>query len=139
MNPIDFENIVNNQPQAFLQRQYREMFVSHSDWQRVMDNRGEHCEVAVGGSGYSQWFFYHTVDDRLVFVIRSFSTNGDYWSWQMGQPPQPVEMEEHLFDIEVSPIQMNPEDDDNYDDLPDLIEDIDDQQHNRDKFNIFDN
>ena len=84
-----FEEIVNNEPESPLPRLYREMLVSQNDIDRVRNNRGEYCSAPVSGSGYSGWYFYHTMDDRLVFMIVSYGDR-EYWSWQYGVPPESV-------------------------------------------------
>jgi hypothetical protein len=84
----DFEEIVNNQPSAFLERQYRNMYVLQEDIDRVRNNKGEHCFAPVSGSGYCTWYFYHTIDDRLVFIIETWVNHQKHWTWQYGVPPE---------------------------------------------------
>jgi hypothetical protein len=84
----NFEEIVNNQSPALLERQCRNMYISQEDADRVKNNKGEHCCPVITGSGYSNWYFYHTMDDRLVFVIKIWNSNqqDENWSctWQYG-------------------------------------------------------
>jgi len=82
---IDFEKIVTSKKEATLQRQYRDAYINYDDYWRVVNNKGEYSSFATSGSGYSQWYFYHTLDDRLVCVIKSFSS----LSWQNQKPPEP--------------------------------------------------
>ena len=84
----NFEEIVNNQTPAFLERQYRNMYVCQQDIDRVRNNRGEHCFASVSGSGYSSWYFYHTMDDRLVFIIETWLNGQKHLTWQYGVPPE---------------------------------------------------
>lgn len=84
----DFEEIVNNRHPAFLERRYRNMYVLQEDIDRVRNNRGEHCFAPVSGSGYCSWYFYHTMDDRLVFIIETLRNEQKHWTWQYGVPPE---------------------------------------------------
>jgi hypothetical protein len=84
----DFEEIVNNRPPAFLERQYRNMYILQEDIDRVRNNKGEHCFAPVSGSGYCSWYFYHTMDDRLVFIIETWRNEQKQWTWQYGVPPE---------------------------------------------------
>ena len=88
VSPItNFEEIVNRPP-APLDRQYREMVVDFESISRVENNRGEYCDAPVSGAGYSSWYYYHTMDDRLVFIIESYGRLESSWSWQYGSPPR---------------------------------------------------
>lgn len=86
---VNFEEIVS-QPEAFLPRQYRECAISDEAYWRVFNTRGEFANFGTSGSGYANWFMYHTMDDRIVCVICSMSGSGSSWSWQSdGVPPRP--------------------------------------------------
>jgi hypothetical protein len=82
---VNFEEIVN-QPESYLPRQYRECAISSEDYWRVFNNRGESSNFGTSGSGYANWYMYHTMDDRIVCIICSMES----WSWQYdGVPPRP--------------------------------------------------
>ena len=81
---VNFEEIVS-QPEAFLPRQYRECAISNEDYWRVFNTRGEFANFGTSGSGYANWFMYHTMDDRIVCVICSMGNN---WSWQYDGVPR---------------------------------------------------
>jgi len=94
----DFEEIVNNRAPAFLERQYRHMYVVQEDIDRVRNNKGEHCFAPVSGSGYCSWYFYHTMDDRLVFIIETWANEQKHWTWQYGVPPEHEVSEDIILD-----------------------------------------
>ena len=68
-----FENIVNNQEPALLYNPYRNSYISEEDINKVTTTKGAFV------SGDSKWYYYHTLDGRLVFVLNI----GDNWSWQL--------------------------------------------------------
>ena len=81
-----FEEIVN-QPESSLPRQYRECYISPEEYWRVVNTKGESANFGTSGSGYANWYMYHTMDDRLVCMISGI--NGG-WTWQYeGVPPTP--------------------------------------------------
>ena len=84
---VNFEEIVN-QPGASLPRQYRECCISDDEYWRVVNTKGASSNFGTSGSGYANWYMYHTLDGRIVCVICSM--NG-YYSWQYdGVPPKPT-------------------------------------------------
>ena len=76
---VDFEYIIKNFSTTF--RQYRDILISPEDYHRVLSNKGEHAILATSGSGYSQWYLYHAMDNSFVYIIKSFG-NPDSWSWK---------------------------------------------------------
>ena len=100
-----FENIILNQlPEGHnggLMRQYRARVASSSDYQRVVSVSGEFCETPTGGSGYSQWYLYHTRDGRLVTIIKNHGWNDEsIWSWQDNFSKSSIIIEEETDDDE---------------------------------------
>ena len=90
----DFEEVVNK-TSTFLECQYRNMYVLKDEIDRVRNNKAEYCIAPVTGSDYCSWYFYHTMDDRLVFIIESLANEDKQWTWQYGVPP---ELEVHIVD-----------------------------------------
>ena len=82
---IDFEDFVMNTPPSSLERQYTYCDITDDEYYRVYNNRGTFSNFGTGGSGYSNWFMYHTMDGRLVCVICGISGK---WTWQHGGVPQ---------------------------------------------------
>ena len=78
-----FENIFNNTQWNSLNRQYSSMYISRQNYQRVMNYRGTFSYVIVSGSGNVEWFFYHSIDGDLLFLIKKLDGS---WNWQFGQP-----------------------------------------------------
>lgn len=85
----NFEDIVKNQPSPVLERQYRDMIFDEEKVKKVTRDRGEYCSVIVTGSGNSSWYFYHTMDDSLVFIIELYHGENrvNSYTWQLGIPP----------------------------------------------------
>ena len=95
---MDFETIVLTTPEATLHRQYRELYISPEDYKRVYEKKGEYCEVVVSGGGmYSNWYFYHTMDDNFVYIIQNMIS--DEFSWQSGCPQAP-EIQDDEFSVQ---------------------------------------
>jgi hypothetical protein len=93
---VDFEEIVNH-PESFLPRQYRECAINPKDYWKVINTRGAYTNFGTSGSGYSNWYMYHTMDGRIVCIISSMK--GD-WSWQYeGVPPRPYVNEKLLSNL----------------------------------------
>ena len=89
---INFEEIVS-EPPARLPRQYRECAISDYEYWRVCSNRGASSNFGTSGSGYTNWYMYHTMNNRIVCVINS----GNYWSWQYdGVPSTPLVIRSRL-------------------------------------------
>ena len=74
---VNFEDIVNN-PISSLPRQYRSYYISDDNYWMVINNKGLYYNFGTDGSGYANWYMYHTMDDRIVCII--CGSNG--WSWQ---------------------------------------------------------
>ena len=98
-----FEQIVN-QPGTSLSRQYIECCINPEEYWRVINTQGSYANFGTSGSGYSNWYMYHTMDDRIVCVISSMNDN---WTWQyQGVPPRPEEREpeSNFFDPFQEPV-----------------------------------
>jgi len=74
-----------NTPPSTLERQYRHCDITYDEYSRVCNNKGTSTNFGTSGSGYSSWFMYHTMNDRLVCVICGISGN---WTWQYGGVPE---------------------------------------------------
>lgn len=78
MNKI-FDNIIINQKKNKLNRGARRIYIDYNSYYQVNNNIGEYCQVLDStGSGNSIWYYYHSPNNGLGFIINS-SNN---WYWQ---------------------------------------------------------
>lgn len=78
-----FENIISTQScqghNGGVFRQYTSISVDPNEYRRVLSTPGSFCVTPTSGAGISQWYFYHTLDGRLVTMICSrMNYNGNY-------------------------------------------------------------
>ena len=98
---MDFEHIISTIPESPIYRQYREIYISPKDYKRVYEKKGEYCEVVASGSGmYCNWYFYHTMNDDFVYVIKNIIS--DNFSWQSGCPPAPIDEDSEFSVTDLS-------------------------------------
>jgi hypothetical protein len=86
-NEVDsalFEDIIYRNYATKLQRQYSEISISDEDYNMVIKTPGQFCFAPTSGAGNSLWWFYHSLDGVLCFIIMSSGliNTGSIWKWQ---------------------------------------------------------
>ena len=80
---IDFEKIINNAT-CIKQHSYRFLRITYDEFTNVCLNKGSFTLLSVSGAGYSKWYWYHSFNRGLLFVIKG--SKG--WTYYEGMPKQ---------------------------------------------------
>ena len=100
-----FESIISKQKDEGhnngIERSYKSIIISLEEYEMVASSPGKFCLLIVDDEGelFSEWYFYHSLDGRLVMFIKTIFPWLDYnksnisWSWQDKAPSKPLEEE----------------------------------------------
>ena len=79
---IDFEKIIDTAVCSTTQHPYRSLRITFDDFIKVCSHKGSFTLLSVFGSGYNKWYWYHSLNRGLLFVIKG--PKG--WSYYAGMP-----------------------------------------------------
>lgn len=72
-NLIDtFEHIILTQKEEENIILYKSVSIYKHNFNRVINNKGEYCLLNTTGNNMENWYIYHTLKDKIVYIIEIY-------------------------------------------------------------------